>query len=112
MANRPTSVVVNDLYDAFKRAEAEVDYLNSQIGILRERIESSVDDPARAVFFLEQIAVSASTASAAIGWLPDNLKAIGTFAAEVLDQYQDEDARRQFEIDEHRRLVEVSKEFL
>jgi len=112
MADRPTSVVVNDLYDAFKRAEAEIDYLNSQIGILRERIESAIDDPVRAVFFLEQVAVSATTASAAIGWLPDNLKAISTFASEVLEQYEDEDARRQFEIDEQRRLVEVSKEFI
>ena len=103
---------MNDLYDAFKRAEAEIDYLNSQIGILRERIESAIDDPVRAVFFLEQVAVSATTASAAIGWLPDNLKAISTFASEVLEQYEDEDARRQFEIDEQRRLVEVSKEFI
>lgn len=112
MANRPTSVVVNDLYDAFKRAEAEVAYLNSQIAILRENIESAIDDPVRAVFFLEATAVSASTAFSAIGWLPENLKAISNFAAEVLDKYQDEDARRQFEIDEQRRLVEVSEEFI
>lgn len=112
MATRPLSVVVNDLYDAFKRAEAEVDYLNSQMALLRERIESAMDDPVRAVFFLEQVAVNSSTTESAIGWLPDNLKAIHAFALEVLDEYEDEDSRRQFEIDEQRRLVEVSKEFI
>jgi len=112
VSDRPVSVVVNELYDSFKRAEAEVAGLNEKMALLRECIESAIDDPVRALFFLENVSVTAGTAEAYICWLPNNLLGIVKAADELLDAYEDEDARRQFEIDEQRRLVEVSKEFI
>lgn len=112
MNDEPLGVLVNRMYDAFKAAESEVDFLSKSLVRLGEHIESAIDDPVRALFFLEQVAVVASTANAAIGWLPDNLKAISDLAGEVSAMYEDEDARRQFEIDEQRRLVQVSRDYL
>lgn len=112
MNDEPLSVLVNRMYDAFKAAQSEADFLSKSLSRLGEHIESAIDDPVRALFFLEQVAVVATTAEAAIGWLPDNLKVIGTIAGEVASMYEDEDARRQFEIDEQRRLVQVSRDYL
>lgn len=109
--DRPLVAVVNEVAHAIKGSEFDVTDLNVRVRRLTEAFENAMDDPITAVDQIRDVIRNADSMLVLADMLVTHLTEIRNKGLEIADEYDSEEARRQFQINEQEKWEAVDPRF-
>lgn len=109
--DRPLVAVVNEVADAIKGSEFDLTDLNARVRRLTDAFETAMDDPITAVDEIRDVIRNANSMLVLADMLVTHLTEIRNKGLEIAEEYDSDEARRQFQINEQEKWEAVDPRF-